>query len=828
MSIRSISYWLKGIGVIAAYFVSSEVGYLFSTTAIGVSPVWPPTGVALVVVLLYGYRFLPWIFVGAICAHATVPFPTVALLGSSLGNTLEAATGAWLIRKFISSPTHPMDRPLDLAKFVILAPILSTMVSATFGIASLSLTGATQWKDFPFLWGVWWLGDMFGDLVVAPFLLAWAQPLPRLIRDRRWEALLLLGVVSVSAALYFGPWIPASVSALPLQHIFALPLLWATLRFGQHGATTTVLILASLAAWGTAQGRGPFATGDFLTSLHVLQTFIALASVSSLSVASVRRAHQMAELALRNSEALYHSLVENLPLNIFQKDLRGRFVYANRHLCHLLARRPSEIVGRTSHDVYPKDLADKFSANDQTVIREQRVVETVEEHFSGSGRAFVQVVKSPVRDSEGKLVGILGAFWDVTERQRSESQLREAKLAADAANLAKSKFLANMSHEMRTPLGAIQGFVELLAAPGLADAERLHSVQRIKRSVRNLTELIDDILDLSKIEAGKLRIERRSFTLLPELGDVYSMLRHQADSKRLSFRFQFGGAIPRLVESDPARLRQILLNVVGNAIKFTQSGGVTVDIFVRAQPAKSKAWHLVFMITDSGCGIAPDQQSQLFQPFVQADSSMTRRYGGTGLGLILSRRLARALGGDVGLSHSIPGQGSTFVVHLDPGPLDPAQMVEQVTESHLLGPPQPAAPPIQQTLTGLKVLLAEDVPDNQELVRFFLASSGAIVDIVGNGAEALQRATESQYDIILMDIQMPVLDGYAATKQLREMGYQGSIVALTAHAMREDRQRCYDAGCDGYLSKPFSRDTLVEVVSRLSGQRETTPTQRQA
>lgn len=819
MNSRSFSYSLKGLGIAGAYFTSSEVGYLFSTTAMGVSPVWPPTGVALVAILLFGYQYLPWVFLGALAAHLTVPFPGLAAVGSSIGNMLEAAAGVWLVRRFISSPRQPLDRPIDLAKFVLLAPILSTTVSATVGIGSLCLSGATQWKDFPFLWGVWWLGDMFGDLVVAPVLLAWSQPVPRSVRERKWELAFVLAAVLISTVLFFGPWLPSTVTSLPLHHLFAFPLLWGTLRFGQHGATSTVLIMASIAAWGTAQGRGPFASGDFMTSLHVLQTFIGMASVASLSVASVRKAHQMAETALRNSEALYHSLVENLPLNIFQKDLRGRFIYANRHLCQLLGRKPSEIVGKTSHDVYPPDLAEKFAANDQIVIREQRVLETVEEHYSGTGSAFVQILKSPVQDSEGKLVGILGAFWDVTERQRSESQLREAKLAADAANLAKSKFLANMSHEMRTPLGAIQGFVELLASPGQTESERQHCVQRIKRSVRNLTELIDDILDLSKIEAGKLRIERRRFALLPELGDVYSMLRHQAEAKGLSLRFQFGGPIPRTIESDPARIRQILLNVVGNALKFTHTGGVTVDVFVREQPGKPNVWHLVLMVTDSGCGISPDQQAQLFQPFVQADSSMTRRYGGTGLGLILSRKLARALGGDVALSHSIPGQGSTFVVQLDPGPLDPAEMIEQVNEKHLLGAPQPAAPPVDPVLNGVRVLLAEDVPDNQELVRFFLSSSGAQVDVVANGAEALRRAMESSYDVVLMDIQMPVLDGYAATRRLREMGFRGSIVALTAHAMREDRQRCYDAGCNGYLSKPFSRDTLIEIVSRLSRER---------
>ena len=412
--------------------------------------------------------------------------------------------------------------------------------------------------------------------------------------------------------------------------------------------------------------------------------------------------------------------------------------------------------------------------------------------------------------------------------ERANQALDKSRIATEAATRAKSEFLANMSHEIRTPMTAILGFADvLLGEPGICHAppERIDAIRTIQRNGKYLLELINDILDLSKIEAGKLEIERLTCSPVQVLADVTSLMRVRASAKNLPLILEYLGDIPVSIQSDPLRLRQVLINLVGNAIKFTATGSVRVVAHLVQRPDKPARFQCD--VIDTGVGLTQPQIANLFRPFTQADSSTTRKFGGTGLGLTISKRLAEMLGGDIAISSTL-GQGSTFSVSVDAGNLEGVKMLE--------GPSEAAVPPTSttsQTATAAvrvngRILLAEDGRDNQRLIAFILKKAGADVIVVENGqlacdAALAARANGDPFDVILMDMQMPVMDGYEATRRLRSEGYTRPIVALTAHAMAGDEVKCGDAGCDGYLTKPIDHAKFLPTVSRFVSLTHTPP-----
>ncbi|MGQ9573686.1 MAG: ATP-binding protein [Thermoguttaceae bacterium] len=421
----------------------------------------------------------------------------------------------------------------------------------------------------------------------------------------------------------------------------------------------------------------------------------------------------------------------------------------------------------------------------------------------------------------------------ITELQRTEQQLRrqvaalesanrsleEYSFAALAATRAKSEFLANMSHEIRTPLTAILGFAETILTEGditRAPPERIEAIDAILRNGRHLLELIDDILDLSKIEAGQLEVERALCSPAQIVTEVVRLMRARAGSKNLSLSVGCAGRIPETIWTDSMRLRQILINLVGNAIKFTAEGSVRLNVRLAEESAQP---YIQFEVIDTGVGMTPQQIARLFRPFSQADVSTARQFGGTGLGLAICKRLAEKLGGRIGVQ-SEPGRGSTFCVMIPTGPLAGVAMLGAEALEALAqespGPPPVGPPPVR---LACRVLLAEDAPDNQRLIRLLLQRAGADVATADDGQAACEAVLDQwkagrPFDVVLMDMEMPRLDGYQATRRLRDAGYQGPIIALTAHAMAEQREKCLAAGCDDYAAKPIDRATLLEIVAR--------------
>jgi signal transduction histidine kinase/DNA-binding NarL/FixJ family response regulator len=413
------------------------------------------------------------------------------------------------------------------------------------------------------------------------------------------------------------------------------------------------------------------------------------------------------------------------------------------------------------------------------------------------------------------------------EKELQEQRVRKLEvLAAHEASRAKSEFLANMSHEIRTPLTAVTGFADLLLDGSLTASERVDYVQAIRRNGEHLLQIVNDILDISKIEAGAMVIEQLACSPLQVIAAVMSMMRVRAQQKQLTLTVEFDGLVPETIRSDPTRLRQILLNLVGNAIKFTDAGGVRITVSCRG--AESAQPRLVFTVHDTGIGLTAEQVGQLFRPFTQADSSTTRRFGGTGLGLTICQRLTHLLGGDLTVESEF-GRGSTFVATIATGPLDDVRMLHSLAEGGAAHVPTELSAEVA-LVTGASVLLAEDGVDNQRLIATYLSKAGARVKVVANGLLAVEAAVAGEvagqpYDVVLMDMQMPELDGYGATSKLRARGYRRPIVALTAHAMAGDRERCISAGCDDYLTKPVVRSALLQLVEkyRQQGKAESAP-----
>jgi len=398
------------------------------------------------------------------------------------------------------------------------------------------------------------------------------------------------------------------------------------------------------------------------------------------------------------------------------------------------------------------------------------------------------------------------------QQRLSEEQSRMAAeqmcAANEAANRAKSEFLANMSHEIRTPLTAILGFCELLrnGSAQCDEAERKEYLDVIYGSANHLLELINDVLDLSKIEAGRMEIDRIACSPYEVVSGVLSLMRIRAQEKGLWLTCEWPGGVPEMIRTDPMRLRQLLVNLVGNAVKFTHRGGVRLVCRLLRSGTKPQ---IAFDVVDTGIGIAPEKLEAIFDAFVQADTSVTREFGGTGLGLCISRRIARALGGEIAVQSRI-GEGSTFTVTIGTGPLEGVSILERPQSDATLQAPRrdPSEP-----LPAARVLLVEDGSTNRKLISLVLNRAGLEVTTAENGQVGVELARAGSFDVILMDMQMPVKDGYTATAELRELGLVTPIIALTAHAMSSDEQKCLRAGCSAYLSKPVKPEQLLRTIA---------------
>jgi PAS domain S-box-containing protein len=522
--------------------------------------------------------------------------------------------------------------------------------------------------------------------------------------------------------------------------------------------------------------------------------------------------------ALSSALQWLSSTLECTADGILVVDIEGKVINWNGKFLQLW-RIPAEMVAERNDEKLLKFVLSQLKTPDAFIAK---VKELYRDEVTSSldileftdGRIFERY-SQPHRVGN-RSAGRVWSFRDITARRQAESALEQARDAAESANRAKSQFLANMSHEIRTPMTAILGFADLLGNPNALADQRNQWIDTIRRNGNHLLSIINDILDVSKIDAGQMNVEQVHFEFQPAVDELTQTMRQRAAAKGLTLTVHRRAGVPDICYSDPTRFRQILFNLLSNAIKFTQRGGIEVVFRMGRSPANSTDELLYVDVSDTGVGLTPFQFSRLFQPFTQGDDSTTRKFGGTGLGLAITKRLVHMLGGDVQVN-STPNQGSTFTVSLNIKP--PTGTVAQSPPAVAVAPP----PIVNSALSlkGLRILLAEDGEDNQELINLHLTLAGAQVTLVENGLEAYRSAlaasaAKQPFDVILMDMQMPIMDGYQATAQLRAENYAWPIVALTAHVMTGDRDKCLAHGCDDFVGKPIDPPTLLTTVTRLA------------
>jgi PAS domain S-box-containing protein len=515
--------------------------------------------------------------------------------------------------------------------------------------------------------------------------------------------------------------------------------------------------------------------------------------------------------ALEQRENQLRAITDAAPIIIAQLNRSERVLFANEAFRNWFQLSNQDVLGKTFAEILGPD---RYPANRPFIqkVLGGEIATYERESRSGDTTATLGITLVPEFDDKKHVEGFIVVASDITKHKEIQAELKKAKEAAEVANATKSAFLANMSHEIRTPLGAVLGFSELLVNDEMTSSERVDSFEIIKRNGRLLSNIINDILDLSKVEAGKLDVEKVEVSFDDIMKEMSSVLNLEAAEKGIELSVTSVGTIPNRIKTDPLRLRQILFNIVGNAIKFTSRGSVNVK--VKLIPDANGTTKLAFVVADTGEGIEPEQAGRLFRPLTQADVSTTRKFGGTGLGLVLAKKLANVLGGDVVLTSSTPGKGSIFTVTIDPGVAD--QVLFQSSETARTQTLHIARPEPVVNLRKLKVLLVDDSIDNQVLIKKILMLAGANVETANNGKEAVEKALHNDYSVILMDLQMPEMDGYEATKLLRGQGFNKPIIALTAHAMASDKQRSLQSGFNSHLTKPIDNVELVRTLSEYS------------
>ncbi len=492
---------------------------------------------------------------------------------------------------------------------------------------------------------------------------------------------------------------------------------------------------------------------------------------------------------------LLDTVLNNIDAHVYMKDSARRYIYVNARSAEAMGGTVASIVGRLDRDVLPPELADRYWEEDRVIFEraEKQTGETDFVHPNGE-TLHLWTVKVPIM--LGNMVAaVLGLSTDVTELHRLKAQ-------ADAANRAKSNFLSNMSHEIRTPMNSIIGMAHL-ALKSVANPKQRDYLDKIYHSGQHLLGIINDILDFSKIEAGRLELEMLDFALDSLLGNIASQLGESAARKGVKLEFQIAPGLPHQLRGDPLRLEQVLLNFTSNAIKFSDGG----TVYLRVLPSDEQETSILlrFEVQDSGIGMSAAEISELFQSFHQTDPSTTRKYGGTGLGLVISKQLAELMGGSVGVD-SLPGRGSTFwfSARVDKG------------INFLPAGPEPVPQTVLEQLAGAAILLVEDNIFSQQVGQELLEQAGATVVVANNGKEAIDLLLKERFDCVLMDVQMPLMDGFETTRLMRAHPTLADtlVIAMTANAGTDDETRCLAAGMNAFITKPIAPNSLLAVLAK--------------
>jgi PAS domain S-box-containing protein len=512
------------------------------------------------------------------------------------------------------------------------------------------------------------------------------------------------------------------------------------------------------------------------------------------------------------------AILDNAPLIIYVKDLQGKYLLVNRQFREIFNVTEEQVLGKTVADISDSaNSIDRYMTADREVIETLKPVELEDVLSLPDGDRHLLTIKFPLFDKNNQLLGVSGFMKDITDMVKYRQDLIAARQKAESAEILQEQFLANMSHEIRTPMNGIVGMTGLLMQSPLQEQQQEY-VQIIKQSSDNLLVLINDILDLSKIKAGKISIEKIPFSLDDVVKPLNASFRLKAAEKELGFSILLHPSVPGYLLGDPHRLSQVLGNLLSNAMKFTEKGYVTLEVSVQEQNAKRPI--LSFLVSDSGIGIDEKQLPLIFESFSQASSDTTRRFGGTGLGLAITKRLIELQHGSIHVA-SKPGSGTTFTVLLP--------FILSLEEEVMKGKAKPLSlPDVVQDYTGKHILIVEDNEVNQRVLQYNLEQYHIAVTVVGNGKEAIQWLRKYRTDLVMMDLHMPLMDGLQATDYIRrQMKSAIPVVILTASVLRNERQRCLNIGANDYIAKPFAREELQRCLERFLLHRHIMPTDHQ-
>jgi signal transduction histidine kinase/CheY-like chemotaxis protein len=662
---------LPAIGILTViYFIVGKLSLQLAFVHPSASPVWPPAGIALAALVVFGYRTWPAIFLGAFLVNVT----TAGNIGTSLciatGNTLEAVCGAWLVNQFAGG-TRIFDRAQDVFKFA-LAVMVSTAVSPTFGVTSLAVGGLADWANYRAIWLTWWLGDATGALVVAPLLILWSiGPRWRLNPKRHLEVGLLLLVLLMLGEAVFGGWFPITARNYPISFICGPIVIWTAFRFSQRETATGIFILSAIAIWGTLQGFGPFVMETENQSLLIAQTFTAVLAITALALAA-----------------------------------------------------------------------------------------------------------------------------GMAEGRRAEAAIEQQKAVVEAANRTKDNFLAMLSHELRTPLTPVIAALDVLESVPSQSEDSKASLAMIRRNVELESQLIDDLLDLTRIAKDKLQLEFDQIDAHQAISNVAEICRMEANARRLRVYLNLRAGAHH-VTADVTKFQQIIWNLLKNAIKFTNENG---EITISSSNPSPQV--LTIIVGDTGIGIEPEILERIFDPFEQGDRSFQRRFGGLGLGLAISKSLAQAHGGTLAVASEGRDRGSTFVLTMNT--VAPPQ--ERPTEPEMV--------PIEAH--ALRILLVDDHQDTCAALEKLLVRRGHLVAATHNVRSAMEAAVRNRFDLLISDIALPDGSGMELMMQLHAISRIPGI-AISGFGNNGDIEKSLQAGFSEHLIKPVKLEKLEAAMGRAIG-----------
>jgi signal transduction histidine kinase/ActR/RegA family two-component response regulator len=663
---------LPVIGIVTVvYFIAGKLGLSLALVHASASPVWPPAGIALAVLLLFGYRIWPAIFVGAFLVNVTTAGNVATSFAIATGNTLEAVCGAWLVNRFAGG-TSVFDRPQGVFKFA-LAVILSTIIGPAFGVTSLALGGFADWTNYGAIWVTWWLGDATGDLLVGPLIILWGVASKRQWNSRQAiEVGILLLLLIVLSEAVFGGWLAISARNYPVAFICGPVVIWTAFRFTQRETATGIFILSAIATWGTVHGFGPFVGETENQSLLGLQSWTAVLTITAMALSA-----------------------------------------------------------------------------------------------------------------------------GMAERRRAEEALQQQKAVVETANRTKDQFLAMLSHELRTPLTPVISALDSLQTEPAQGEETKTALAMIRRNIELETQLIDDLLDFTRIAKDKLQLRFAPVDAHVAISNVVEICRAEANSKSLRVHLHLR-ANRHCVAADAAKFQQIIWNLLKNAIKFTpEDGEIAIS---SSNPAPDV---LTVSVRDTGIGVEPEIMQRIFDPFEQGNRSFERRFGGLGLGLAISKSLAQAHGGTLTAQSEGHNRGSTFLLSLQT--ISPAEALTVPTSTGE-----------ETSRQGLKILLVDDHQDTCAALEKLLVRRGHLVAATHDVRSAMETAVRNQFDLLISDVALPDGTGMELMMQLRAIsGIPG--IAISGFGNNSDIERSLQAGFSEHLIKPVKLEKLEAAIERALG-----------